>query len=237
MYYPVCYQDDTDSDPYQSPTHHHQRLTKHHNWVHNTETAHLARMPSGQKAAANHSDGHNPVPYHHQRQTNPDHQNAQQQNEMGAYQEVPFCVYPYIPYVVEQPSRTDGQLHCRDPPDNDQQSPGGHRKPTSPNTHHYHHHHCHCHYHCHHVIPRLANHDNEGNTRCYYDHQNPPQPQPRPANAGNQIKHEHNGKNNDVRCDKHLNHAPPQLTTKWVWGPPLPGFVVGRPMDPKYKRG
>lgn len=201
--------------------------------------AHPNGAQAAQTAPANQPNRHHLAPCHHERKINPKHQDAHQKYEMRACTGVPFFVYPYIPYTMEQPSSDDRQTDPKDIPTKDQKSPARHNCHTCPHAHHDHHHRCHRY--CHHINPTPVKCDHKRNKRCYHDHNraaNSPQPQPRTSHSGNRAKHEQYGTNNDTFDEKNQNQTSPHFSTKWIWGPSLPGFVVYRPMNaPKYKHG
>jgi hypothetical protein len=246
MYYPVHRQDDTGGEIHHSPCPHHHithhQMKEHHHCCSNeTRTACPTKLPSGQIPLGNQPNRNTAGPSQHGKKTNHEHHHPHQ-DEMKTYPQVPFYVYPNIPYTAKQTSHGDHKYHRRNTSDEDQKPPVRHNS-TCP--------HAHNHQHCHsRHVTHPANHANEGHGRSCYNHgedAKPPHAQPKTcSHSPNTATHQNGAKSNDAsdenqctcQCHRYRHHTSSQPVTKWVWGPPLPGFFVGPPMDaPKYKRG
>jgi len=207
----------------------HQQHTTRQKTKQNHCCSHPNNMPPAQTAPVNRSNGDTPDSYQHQQKINHEHHRPHHRDKSAIHPPAPLYVYPYIAHPTGQPSREDHH-----------KTPVGHDHPTyahAPS-----HQHCQVHYN----QPPSAIHAK--NNRCCNGHgeeTKPAQLQPRTcsyssycAKHGKSVKNDSSGHQHTCQCHTNHRRTSPKPTTRWVSGPPLPEFVVGRPMNaPKYKRG
>ena len=240
MYYPVHHQNDLEGGVYHSPYHHqhanhHQKISHYPCYSRSTWTAYPDKMPPAQTPPANQPNGDTPGPCPHQQKTNHDHDHPGQRAKLAIYPQVPMYGYTYVLLPADHPSRDN---HRKDDhqstPEEDHKPPTRHSHPTF--AHAQNHHHCHLH----HTTPP-QNRVHVGNNGFCRNHEDMNAPQPQSRSYPHFTDQTKNGNSeNPHTCQYHQNqhHTPPKPTMGWIWGPPLPGFVVGPRMNaPKYKRG